>query len=99
MTIERNGQLIELTADELLTAYYEQEHNYDVQDVEDEIETCTDDELLDMYGAKREDLLPLVDEMAYRKRRNIEKYEMEWFDAVAHAIREVWNREKCLRTV
>lgn len=39
MKIVRDGREIELTAEERLQAYYEQEHEFDIEDIKDEVES------------------------------------------------------------
>lgn len=99
MTIERDGRLIELTADELLDAYYEQEHNFDMQDVQEHIEEY-DDETIFSYtvrdytaSADKAGLLELVDDIATEERRLIDKWGLRWYDAIDQAIENVLRRE------
>ena len=85
---------IELTSDELFRAYSEQEHKFDIDDIFEELETGDED--TDNYND-----IPIawlkenVSEIAYLKRRNIDKYGLEWREAVRQAIndyaRENWN--------
>ena len=85
---------IELTSDELFRAYSEQEHKFDIDDILEELETGDED--TDNYND-----IPIawlkenVSEIAYLKRRNIDKYGLEWREAVRQAIndyaRENWN--------
>ena len=107
MTIERNGQPIELTAAELLDAYYEQEHNFDMQDVQEHIEEY-DDETIFGYTVRdytvsvdKARLLELVDDIATEERRLMNKWGLRWYDAVDQAIENVLRQEavqseKCL---
>ena len=85
---------IELTSDELFRAYSEQEHKFDIDDILEELETGDED--TDNYND-----IPIawlkenVSEIAYLKRWNIDKYGLEWREAVRQAIndyaRENWN--------
>lgn len=90
ITREFNGKKIEieLTAQELLNAYYEQQNNFDCQDVEDWFNEFSDDELKDMYGMTSEELSAVIPEIAEVMRRKIEKYDMNWYDARDAAIAE-----------
>lgn len=82
-TINGKEEKIELTQEELRNAYLEEEHNYDVCDIEIELESeC----FFDRYGMKPENLYPYLDEIATEKRINIDKYEMYWADAVSEAV-------------
>lgn len=93
MTIKRtiNGCKIEitLTETELHDAYYEQEHNFDVQDVENRFETMRENDEFEEYGMTEEEATAFIDEIAYKKRRNIDKYGRYWKDALNDAISDV----------
>lgn len=87
MKITRDGKVIELTPQELLAAYYEQEHKFDLEDVRGELELYSECDGTDAYLAKK--LLAdsaKLSEIARDKRRNIDKYDMEWQDATQAAI-------------
>lgn len=85
---------IELTSDELFRAYSEQEHKFDIDDILEELETGGED--TDNYND-----IPIAwlkekfSEIAFLKRRNIDKYGLEWSEAVKQAINdyagENWN--------
>lgn len=93
MKIKRfvNGkeQEFELTADELYEAFREQEHKFDLCDVDDVFNGFDDDELLDMYGRTRDEIKEKYEDIAYEMRRNIDKYEMSWQYARDAAIAEI----------
>lgn len=80
---------IELSPRELCDAYYEQEHNYDVEDVKVRFDDMIDDEFED-HGLTREYAEAHMDEIAYNKRRNMTKYEMSWEYALDEAIDTFW---------
>ena len=44
MKIEREGKVFELTTEERYSAYYEQEHEFDIEDVIGELESRCDGE-------------------------------------------------------
>ena len=90
MTIERNGQPIELTADELMKAYYEQEHNFDMQDVQEYIEEYDDETIFSVDKAR---LFELIDDIATEERRLMDKWGLRWYDAIDQAIENVLRRE------
>lgn len=97
MKIERNGVEYELTSEELLHAYWEQEHLYDIDDVKSELELVVDndiDEAEYIEAAKRiyEDSDKL-DSVARSKRRNIDRYNMEWNFAVSEAVKDAIQEE------
>lgn len=81
---------IELTPKELSQAYYEQEHIFDIADVRTEIE----EENLDKNAGHTPKLVErYIDDIAYRKRKYIDDYEMNWRDAVQEAIKDVLNEK------
>lgn len=96
MTIKRtvNGTELEfqLTDDELSNAYFEQQFNFDVQDVRDAVIGWEDDDVIGVYGINTETFMKLSDEMAIEMRRNIDKYDMDWDYARDEAIRDVVRR-------
>lgn len=98
MTITReiDGKAIEieLTSRELYDAYVEQEHYFDKCDIEDMIVGWEDDDIVEVYGVTRDAFESLVEEMAYRKRRYMDKYDVSWDYARDEAIRDVIREEK-----
>ena len=96
MKIIRDGKEYELTHDELYMAYLEQEHEFDVNDVDSfiydyEYNMDGDGEKIfyNKYGITVERAKANIDRIAYEKRRNIDKYDMEWRDAVTEATRTI----------
>lgn len=93
MVIKRtvNGVDLEFTLSghELSDAYYEQEHKYDVQDVMNRLDAM-DDEEFEEHGLTRAQVEELVDEIAYWKRRNMDKYDMSWSSALDEAMGGFW---------
>lgn len=87
-----NERPIELTADELYQAYLEQEHKFDVMDIEDILDQLTDEECLDMYDVEKSVLIDYVDEIAEKKRRNMDKYDLSWETARDEAIADCASR-------
>lgn len=74
MTIERNGKQIELTEDEMIWAYYEQLHKWDVEYITGNLldQYDTDDESdLEMYTELRSNT-ELANNVAYRYRELLE---------------------------
>lgn len=83
---------IELTDRELYAAYEEQEHIFDREDVREVFDNMTDKDVLDTYGITASEASSLIEAMAYEKRRQIDKYGTEWFEARDDAIREIIDR-------
>lgn len=74
MVIERNGKQIELTEDEMIRAYYEQRHRWDVEYITGDLleQYDTDDESdLEMFAELRSNA-DLADSVAYRYRDYLE---------------------------
>lgn len=101
MTIERDGRLFVLTPEELRHAYWEQENNYDIEDVKVELETMLsnspmgpdEDEELELRAVN--EILAddcLLRDCAYEKRRNIDKYGLSWDYAVREAVADAVDR-------
>lgn len=87
---EINGQTveIELTSHETYEAYLEKQNEFDQQDIEDVFYGFDDEELENMYGLTRAQLIEKTPELAAEMRRNIDKYDMTWQEARDAAIAE-----------
>lgn len=105
MKIQRNvnGQVMEfeLTPEELYAAHREQEHACDKQDIEDALEgyCCKggDSDFFTAYEVPFDKVYKnesLISEMAYEKRRNMDKYDMSWDTARDEAISEIIDRHR-----
>lgn len=79
----------ELTKDELYDAYREQEHIFDLMDVESWFEAFGDDEIEEMYGMTRKKLGEKFEDIACEMRRNIDHYDMSFTYARDAAINEI----------
>ena len=80
----------ELTANELCDAYDEQQHMFDVSDVECLFEDYyTDDEVLDLYGVTTDTALSLSDGIAWEMRRLMDKYDVDMSYAREEAARTI----------
>lgn len=87
MKITRDGKEYELTKEELIEAYYEQKHNWDVESV------LTHSQEWEQYlpnGAAIEDY---AEKIAYETRRNIDEYDMQWYCAYREAMCDILNVE------
>ena len=87
---EINGHTveIELTRQETYEAYLEKQNEFDQQDIKDVFYGFDDEELEDMYGLTRAQLIEKTPELAAEMRRNIDKYDMAWQEARDAAIAE-----------
>ena len=59
----------ELTDQELREAYYEQQHKFDIEDIEWAFEDVSEEEIIETYGLPLEEIKPLLDRIAYRYRK------------------------------
>lgn len=89
MKIVRDGKEIELTPQELVDAYMEQQELFDIADVRTLLECFDDEELQISYGGTFAQLEPLIEEMATRMRRYIDKYDMNWDYAREEAVLDI----------
>lgn len=84
---------IELTNEELYQAYLEQEDAYDIQDVQERLESYDgrEDEFSEKYGVTLDRVgndKDLIYSIAVAKRLNIDKYEMDWVYALDEAFND-----------
>ena len=88
ITREVNGEKMEfeLTVYELHQAYIEQEHLYDIDDVEIYFEDIEDEDLKMEYGLSRNGLAVKIQDIAYEMRRNMDKYGIGMEQARVNAI-------------
>ncbi|MBQ6960537.1 MAG: hypothetical protein IJP78_06140 [Clostridia bacterium] len=94
ITREVNGAIheFELTDDERLNAYEEQQHEYDRTDVQDLFAFMEESDLIASYGKTMAEIETLFDDIAYEMRRNIDKYDMAWTAALDEAIGDILNQ-------
>ena len=96
ITREINGELhtFEITSQEMLDAYYEQEFKNDRYDMEEYIHQIEEDDFVETYGRSLADAEKELDELAYLLRKNIDKYDMHWTDARDEALENWSARDK-----
>lgn len=82
MKIIRNGNEYELTSDELYRAYLEQEHLYDRENIELNMQARLD---APIYEALQ-DNDAFIEDAAYQLRRNQDEYDMDYESALDDAI-------------
>ena len=80
---------IELLPEELITAYYEQQKKFDIEDVISFGEAYSNEELMDSYGCTFQELLNNKKTIAAVMRKYIDKYDMEWSYAREEAVHDV----------
>ncbi len=86
MKIIREGKEIELTREELFNAYLEQENLFDIQNIEDNMECYLDENEFDILKDNKD----FIEETANELRRNQDKYDMDY----ENAIREAFEKTK-----
>lgn len=95
-TVNGEEMVFELTDNELFNAFEEQEHIWDVNAIEGYVSLFIDEEYVDTWGITKAQYMELVDEMAYRMRRYILKYDMseEYArdEAIADVIKENYGK-------
>ena len=89
-TINEKEYEFELNPEELREASEEQKFEYDRLDILEVISSMDED---DLHGASDDLIASLIDEMAIEKRRNIDKYDMNWRSAAEQAVKDVLTRE------
>lgn len=94
MKIIRGEQEIELTRRELLDAYYEQQYEFDKEDIRTLLDSFDDRYWQDRYGVCRAEIEPLVEDMAVMMRLNMDKYDMYFDYARDDAVDTVLRRYK-----
>lgn len=98
MTIKRtvNGVEIEfeLTDRELYNAFEEQQHIFDRLNMLDYLSDMSDEQLTEDYNITKLEAEKLVDDMAYRMRRYIDKYDCSWDYARDEAFQDILREHK-----
>jgi hypothetical protein len=84
---------IQLLPDELVEAFYEQQHNFDIEDVVEMGEEFDNEELIEMYGCDYQTILNNKEEIANKMRKLINNFGINWSEARDDAVREVINKK------
>lgn len=85
MKIIREGKEIELTRKELFNAYIEQENIFDIQNIEDNMEKYLNESEYDLLKDNKQ----FVEDAASGLRRNQDKYDMDYENAIREAFEEM----------
>ena len=93
-TINEIQYEFELSATELWTAYEEEQHNFDTQDILDLIEGLETEDVKENYGISKNEFKERASEFAYEMRRMMDKYDCSWEYARDEAVRDCVRREK-----
>lgn len=94
ITREIGGQMveIELTPDEMVKTYYEQQHKNDMEDMEEYVYQYEDEDFEEAFGHPIAEAENDLDELARLLRTNMEKYEITWENARYEALCD-WSEE------
>lgn len=92
-----NGQdiEIELTPTEMLKAYYEKQHQFDRQDIQDLYDWLDPDDIERTFHITKEKLDAGLDSMALDMRKNIDKWGDSWESARDCAFNNYLARHAC----
>lgn len=90
-----NGQniTVKLTPEELTRAYFAQQEQFDRTEVSDYLNELSDCDCITEYNARREEIIPLIPEIALILRKQID-YGADLSDAVEYAIEEVMKNHR-----
>lgn len=92
-TIDGEERIFVLTSMELFNAYSEQEHIWDVDYVENQLENGLFEEIEDIC-VDEADRAEIAEEIASEMRRQIDKYDLSQEYAFTEAFHEIRNRRK-----
>lgn len=95
-TVDGKENSFELTERELCDAFFEQQYNFDKEDIKDYFGQMDylDGDFEDAFGVSRSKADTLIGEIASEMRRNMDKYDMDWEDARDEAVRSVLAKHK-----
>lgn len=87
--LDGKEQVIQLTDDELIDAYFEQQSKFDEEDVLNYIEWMDSKDIESVLKVSKETYIELVPEIADEMRRSMDKYGIPWEEARANAVVKV----------
>lgn len=95
ITREIGGQMAEinLTPDEMVKTYYEQQRKNDMEDMEEYLFQFEDSDFEEYFGCPIAEAESELDELARLMRTNMEKYDLSWENARYEAISD-WSYER-----
>ena len=85
---------VELTPEELTGAYFAQQEQYDRLDVSDYLNELSDYDCITEYNARREEIIPLIPEIAQIVRKQKNNWGADFPAAVEYAIPEVLKNHR-----
>lgn len=79
---------VELTEEERREAFEEQEYLYDYMDIESKLNEKKEEEETELYGFPIDEITEeMLEKMAEEKRRQMDKYDLDWETACEEAIK------------
>lgn len=93
-TVDGQHVLVELTPEELTRAYFAQKEQFDRLDVSDYLNELSDCDCITEYNARREEIIPLIPEIAVLVRKKMDNWGSDFSDAVEYAIEEVLKNHR-----
>ena len=95
ITREFNGQAVEfeLTHDEMMRTFFEQQEAFDAQDVKALTENFSEEDFIEIYGLSPSVVLENAEEIGSRMRKYMDKYDMNWESARDEAVSD-WCSEQ-----
>lgn len=93
-TVDGRHVLVELTPEELTRAYFAQQEQFDRLDVSDYLNELSDCDCITEYNAQREEIIPLIPEIAALVRKKMDNWGSDFSDAVEYAIPEVLKNHR-----
>lgn len=84
-TVDGNELTFELTDHELCTAFFEQQRQFDEEDILWGIDGMDDEEIEDIYGVTRQQFMNALPDMACRYRKYLDNDD-SWSDTRGYAI-------------
>ena len=83
---------IDLTDNELMDAYFEQQQRFDEEDVAVLVDDMDDEDFLYIFKIDKENFKKLVPDIAILMRKMIDKYDIPWTQARTDAIEQIVER-------
>lgn len=93
-TIDGQHVLVELTPEEITRAYFAQQEQFDALDVSDYLNELSDCDCISQYRARREEIIPLIPEIAQIVRKQKDNWGADFPVAVEYAITEVLKNHR-----
>lgn len=87
--LDEKEYVIQLTDDELIDAYFEQQSRFDEEDVLNILDGMESEDIEDIFKVSKETFIKLAPKIADEMRRSMDKYGVPWEEARADAVAKV----------